>query len=633
MRVRCLAVTFVVSFSALLVLFTLYGGGPGDPPAPLSAINANGETVGAAIQREREEKLRQQCARLVAAGSNASHECNTMLQLQRDQILQLQGQHKQEQEALLKQKQELERDLQKKRQELEDLLQLQKLQKQQLQQQQQKCEEEEDQKKKGKPKKWLITFADRCDSCVVNAKKMCASGISIGGFDECVIFNMSHIDTAYLNQHKDILSASRGAGYWLWKPYVIHEALTYRAAEGDILFYCDSDNVFKTSADPLFDLLEDNPYDAVVFEDKFPSWKYTKRDTFILLGCDTEECHNVLQLTAGYQLYRASRRSREYTAVQLYASSDRRIISDDENEMGHPNLPGFLDHRHDQSVASLVSWMWGIPRHRIPSQWGATHPMQDTYGEIVHHGEQTHVYSRADSLRHSVSLPNQARATGRVATCHRHGTQTQVPVLHTTALSCISGTLNSDAGGGPTDNLSPRTMDATDKHSACQALPAFTCFTSALTPLALALAHQHSRSLGSYTPLCRVPNLHSLHPAGAWETKADTFGNCSSLTWNSAPRMTSDDANRCYLSCGKYGEPATAEMTACHQGCVGTQGSQHCTPPRISVFLAPCDTGGGLFTSHPHRPQNPLHAWGTVVNPQGVREAARCMAPWGPWLQ
>ncbi|KAH3763275.1 hypothetical protein Pelo_4876 [Pelomyxa schiedti] len=80
----------------------------------------------------------------------------------------------------------------------------------------------------------------------------------------------------------------------------------------------------------------------------------------------------------------------------------------------------------------------------------------------------------ADSLRHSVRLLNQARATGRVATCHCHGTQTQVPVLHTTALSCISSTLNSDAGGGPADNLSPRTMDATDKHSACQALPAFT---------------------------------------------------------------------------------------------------------------------------------------------------------------
>ncbi|KAH3766883.1 hypothetical protein Pelo_1228 [Pelomyxa schiedti] len=45
--------------------------------------------------------------------------------------------------------------------------------------------------------------------------------------------------------------------------------------------------------------------------------------------------------------------------------------------------------------------------------------------------------------------------------------------------------------------------------------------------------------------------------------------------------------------------------------------------PRLPALHTTAYFCGGLFTSHPHRPQTPLHAWGgTVVNLQGVRGAA-----------
>ena len=50
--------------------------------------------------------------------------------------------------------------------------------------------------------------------------------------------------------------------------------------------------------------------------------------------------------------------------------TDRRIVSDDPNVMGKDNPKSFRDHRHDQSVLSLLSKKWGLPAFRDPSQYG-----------------------------------------------------------------------------------------------------------------------------------------------------------------------------------------------------------------------------------------------------------------------
>ena len=58
-----------------------------------------------------------------------------------------------------------------------------------------------------------------------------------------------------------------------------------------------------------------------------------------------------------------------FQEVLSYAQ-DIRIISDNPNIMGKDNYPGFIDHRHDQSVISLISKKRGIEKFRDPSQYG-----------------------------------------------------------------------------------------------------------------------------------------------------------------------------------------------------------------------------------------------------------------------
>lgn len=54
----------------------------------------------------------------------------------------------------------------------------------------------------------------------------------------------------------------------------------------------------------------------------------------------------------------------------LHYAQDIRIISDRPNTMGKDNYPDFVDHRHDQSVISLISKKRGIKKFRDPSQYG-----------------------------------------------------------------------------------------------------------------------------------------------------------------------------------------------------------------------------------------------------------------------
>ena len=46
--------------------------------------------------------------------------------------------------------------------------------------------------------------------------------------------------------------------------------------------------------------------------------------------------------------------------MHLYYAQDKRIITDDDNEMGVDNYEGFRDHRHDQSILSLLVKKYGL---------------------------------------------------------------------------------------------------------------------------------------------------------------------------------------------------------------------------------------------------------------------------------
>lgn len=172
----------------------------------------------------------------------------------------------------------------------------------------------------------------------------------------------------YLN-NRFILDQKRGGGYWLWKPYIILKTFE-KINNGDFVIYCDSDAVAINSFDILFQLCEKNN-GVMIFDNSTNDNKtWTKRDCFILMNADTPEFHNAGQAMGGFQVFKKNDLSIAFVQDWLRYSCDYRILTDSENELGEPNFPEFKEHRHDQSVLSILSIKYGLTLFRDPSQYG-----------------------------------------------------------------------------------------------------------------------------------------------------------------------------------------------------------------------------------------------------------------------
>lgn len=195
------------------------------------------------------------------------------------------------------------------------------------------------------------------------------SGLDVGEFDAVKSYGIADLDESFRKEHSRILSARRGAGFWLWKPYIVRKTLS-EVADGDYVFYCDSGSHFISSIRPLVDRCEQRNASVMVFEVKYLERAYTKRDAFILMDCDTKEFAETRQRLSGFNLWKKCRRSQELAAEWLEYSQDARILTDGDNQMGKRNYEGFIDHRHDQSALSLVTKKRGVVADRDPSQFG-----------------------------------------------------------------------------------------------------------------------------------------------------------------------------------------------------------------------------------------------------------------------
>jgi hypothetical protein len=194
------------------------------------------------------------------------------------------------------------------------------------------------------------------------------SALRHGGVDEIVAWGerewRSH---PVARECAEIATAKRGAGYWLWKPVMIAQLLE-RVGPDDIVIYHDSgwrDGYrFTRDVAPLADWVRGSPHGFLpgcYIAEYGPSRWWTKRDCFVYMGCDEAFYWDHPQVQATFSLWRRTEASRAFLAEWLAFAKDPRILTDAPNTAGLPNLDGFVDHRHDQSIITNL-----VLRHAIP---------------------------------------------------------------------------------------------------------------------------------------------------------------------------------------------------------------------------------------------------------------------------
>lgn len=150
-------------------------------------------------------------------------------------------------------------------------------------------------------------------------------------------------------------------GYFLWKPFIIDDALN--RAETDNILYCDSNIRFKNI--PMFneiynDAINKSGYFFVKHKN-FLNREWTKRDTFYYMGMDGDEFWNANQIWSVIMGFRKGYETDILINNYLQFCRDERIVTELPNTCGLSNLPGFREHRWEQSVMSILVKYFQIP--------------------------------------------------------------------------------------------------------------------------------------------------------------------------------------------------------------------------------------------------------------------------------
>ena len=189
-----------------------------------------------------------------------------------------------------------------------------------------------------------------------------------GKFDVVIGASPKNIDEKFHKEYSHILNEKRGGGYWLWKPYLIKKTLA-SLEYGDYLFYSDSGAYFLKKIDILISVLNSSGQDIMGFEMPLIEGQWTKKELFVNMDCVDEIFSESNQIMASFILIKRTNQSDKFFSEFLKYSCNEINITDKFIENVKQNND-FIDHRHDQSIFSLLYKKYNLKPFKDPSQLG-----------------------------------------------------------------------------------------------------------------------------------------------------------------------------------------------------------------------------------------------------------------------
>lgn len=205
----------------------------------------------------------------------------------------------------------------------------------------------------------VCTFASKAFEG--SAELLRHSVLAAGQADRCYVYHEADVEP-WFREHPELRPTSdkrRGHGFWSWKPWVVRDALRNHARQGDVVLYLDAGMLARGSLRPLVAPLlhpggSDSP--AVLLtrlSGGHTNAQYTHASVFRLMGRDTAAHRAAVQVNAAVQAYRRCSRAMRFLAEYELWCGRPDVVADGPREDGLPGV--FVDHRHDQSVLSLLA--------------------------------------------------------------------------------------------------------------------------------------------------------------------------------------------------------------------------------------------------------------------------------------
>lgn len=180
---------------------------------------------------------------------------------------------------------------------------------------------------------------------------------SLDLFDKFDLYNADDLkkDKDFWDRHgKFIENNKRGYGYWIWKSYLIDKTMD-KLNDGDILLYCDIGcEIIKNEKRYLLEYIEAVKKYKILAHALYITNEYafTKMDLILKLGMTNYNEVYFCQIESGIILLEVNNITRKIIKQWYELCCDYHNI--DDTPSINPNVNFFWEHRHDQSVFSLL---------------------------------------------------------------------------------------------------------------------------------------------------------------------------------------------------------------------------------------------------------------------------------------
>lgn len=188
-------------------------------------------------------------------------------------------------------------------------------------------------------------------------------------FDELMLWDELELNKTWFYQHMiekygESFFKSRGFGYWSWKPALILAAT--EKYKNSFIIYCDANVVPRIKAKIQATDFINNSYFITRYE-YFTNRQFTHRDCFVEMKCDDVQYWYAHQIWAAVLGFKTEDKSVvEFIKTWDFWCRNATCVADQYKSpktYNKENFPDFQDHRHDQSILSIL-----VQKHRIPTK-------------------------------------------------------------------------------------------------------------------------------------------------------------------------------------------------------------------------------------------------------------------------
>lgn len=204
-----------------------------------------------------------------------------------------------------------------------------------------------------------ITFADGIHEKYKRAAlKLCDMIVKSQIFSTMKVYTIEDLiqDTEFRQQHMEFIQQNpRGFGYWIWKPYIVWKRLQ-EVEEGDIVLYLDACTTFNVEGKARFfeyvNMLLQSPQKCFFME---------MHKDLLIKHWTKMDCANQLDgkmfldtpviISTFFMV--CNTKTNKLLFEYLYKLCSEYPLVDDSPSI-LPNDPTFKEHRHDQSILSIL---------------------------------------------------------------------------------------------------------------------------------------------------------------------------------------------------------------------------------------------------------------------------------------